>query len=191
MKYAQTAFMFGLALSSTLAACALPTPQGATASANYSDQLTAQVTAVDKTRRLMTLRGPQGNVATIKVADGVQNFNQIQVGDKVRINYMERIDVTVAGKHQPLDVIVVQSSASRAPRGQMPAGSGAVTAKRSVQIVSVDKNSHTVTFREGDGTLDSYVVQNPANYAFADGLQPGTVVDVAETAAMAISVDRV
>ena len=49
---------------------------------------------------------------------------------------------------------------------------------------------HTVTYREPDGTTDSFTVQNPANYAMADGLQPGSFVTVVETDAIAVSVDK-
>ena len=59
-----------------------------------------------------------------------------------------------------------------------------------MQIVSVDKFSHTVTFREHDGSVHSFTVQNPANYAFADGLQPGSYLTVVATDAIAVSVDK-
>jgi hypothetical protein len=34
-------------------------------------------------------------------------------------------------------------------------------------------------------------VQNPANYAMADGLQPGSYVTVVQTDAVAVSVDKI
>ncbi len=73
----------------------------------------------------------------------------------------------------------------------MPAALLATQTQRSVQIVSVDRTTHTVTFKEPDGSVYTLVVQNPANYALADGLQPGTYVVVTETQVVAVSADRV
>jgi hypothetical protein len=187
----RVACTLALLSASALAACTPATPPGATAGADYSEQMTAKVTGVNKARRQVTVQTTDGDSMTIQVADSVQNFDQIQVGDTVRVNYKERVDVRVAGNVQPIDGMIMHASEARAPKGQKPAGVGTVTAERSVQIVSVDKTSHTVTFRESDGSLDSLVVQNPANFAFADGLQPGTIVDVMDTATLAISIDRI
>ena len=79
---------------------------------------------------------------------------------------------------------------ARAPVGARPAAIWAARTQRSVQIMSVDKFSHTVTFREHDGSVHSVTAQNPANYAFADGLQPGSYLTVVATEAVAVSVDK-
>ena len=88
------------------------------------------------------------------------------------------------------DVVIVGVGADRAAKGQTPAAAMTVSAKRSVEIVSVDRSSHTVTFREPDGSVDSIVVQNPNNFALADGLRPGTIVDVTVTAVAAVVVQK-
>jgi hypothetical protein len=174
-----------------LVGCTPPTPPGATASATYNDEATATVTAVNKAKRQITLKSRDGQVATVKASDAVRNFDQISVGDTVRINYQEQISVLVKGKGAvPLDGVIVNTVGARAAAGQKPAGIGMISATRSVEVVSVDRTSHTVTFRESDGTLDSFVVQNPKNYALADGLQPGTVVDVTEAAGVAVAVTK-
>jgi hypothetical protein len=181
-------FLFALM---ALFACAPSTPPGATASATFSGQATAIVTTIDKANRLVTLRDVDGQVSTLRITDAVRNFDQIKVGDTVKVDYQERIDILVAGNVEPIRGVILNTTAIRAPKGQKPAGGWAISAKRSVQIVSVDRNSHTVTFREADGTLDSFVVQNPDNFALADGLQPGTIVDVTESAATAVSVQKI
>jgi hypothetical protein len=179
------------AIAVTFAACAPTTPPGATTSATYGNSATAQVTAVDKARRELVLQSSDGRVARVEVPPDVRNFNQIKVGDTVRISYRTRVDIAVAGNQPPVTGVTVEAGGARAPAGQKPAGLWATRTQRAVQIVSVDRNSHTVTFREPDGSLDSIVVQDPANYALADGLRPGTYVVVTETSAVAASVDKI
>jgi hypothetical protein len=43
--------------------------------------VTAQVQAVDLAKRIVTLKGPEGNVFDVKVGDEVRNLPQVKVGD--------------------------------------------------------------------------------------------------------------
>jgi hypothetical protein len=173
------------------AACTPPTPPGTTTGVTYNQTLTAKVVDINKASRGLTLQLPDGRTVPLQVSNDVQNYDQIRVGDMVNAIYQERIDVEVMGKVTPIDGVIVNAAQANAPKGQKPAGGWAISAKRSVTIVSVDRTSHTVTFRETDGSLDSLVVKNPANYPIADGLQPGTVVNVTETAALAVAVSKI
>lgn len=166
------------------------TPPGTTASAEFNDEATAKVIGIDKAHRGLTLQSPDGQVVQINVSDAVRNFDRIAVGDTVRLTVHSHIQVTAAG-NQSLPGVIVDQGGARAAPGAKPAGIWAFRTQRSVQIVSVDKVGHTVTFREPDGTLDSFTVQNPANYAMADGLQPGSYVTVVETDAVAVSVEKI
>lgn len=172
-----------------MAGCTPATPSGTTASAVFDDQATAAVIGIDRGRRGLTLKSPDGQVTQVYVTDAVRNFDRIAVGDTVRVTVHSRLQVTAAGS-VALPGVIVDQAAGRAPRGAKPAGIWAARTQRSVQIVSVDKVGHTVTCREPDGTTDSFTVQNPANYAMADGLQPGSFVTVVETDAIAVSVDK-
>ncbi len=185
------ALVIAIPVAGVLTACTPATPAGATASATYNEQVTAQVTAIDKARRQLILQSAQGQVAQVDVPAEVRNFDRIEVGDTVRVVYHSQLDVRVAGNAQPIPGVIVQSGMAGAALGEKPAGLWAVRTQRSVQIVSVDTASHTVTYREPDGSLDSLVVQNPANYALADGLRPGTIVDVTKTDTIAVSVDKI
>jgi hypothetical protein len=178
--------------SLALGACTPATPPGATASTTFSDEAKAKVIGLDRATRAITLQDERGQTATVRASNEVRNFDQIRVGDTVTVDYQEQIDILVRGtKATPISGVIVGAGAERAAKGQKPAGAVVVSAKRSVEIVSVDRTSHTVTFREPDGTLDSIVVQNPANFALADGLRPGTIVDVTETAVAAVSVQKI
>src|SRR5271169_6791245 len=52
-----------------------------------STEVTAAVVAVDRAKRTVSLKSPDGHVSAIDVGDEVKNFDQIKVGDIVRVNY--------------------------------------------------------------------------------------------------------
>jgi hypothetical protein len=166
------------------------TPPGATASAAYNDQITAIVVGLDPPRRMITVQLPSGEAVQVDASDAVRNFDRIAVGDRVRLTVHSRIEVTAAG-NQALPGIIVDEHGATAPLGAKPAAIWASRTQRSVQIVSVDKVTHTVTFREPDGSIDSIAVENPANFGLADGLMPGSFVTVVRTDAIAVSVDKI
>jgi Cu/Ag efflux protein CusF len=54
----------------------------------------ATVEAVDLSKRTATVRGPRGNVHTMKVGDQVQ-LEKVQVGDQITVRYTEALAVSV------------------------------------------------------------------------------------------------
>jgi Cu/Ag efflux protein CusF len=54
----------------------------------------ATVEAVDLEKRTATIRGPRGNVNTLKVGDQVQ-LDKVKAGDKVSIRYTEALAISV------------------------------------------------------------------------------------------------
>lgn len=174
-----------------LSGCTPTTPIGAQTSVSAAHAVTASVVAVDKANREITLRGHDGREATFDVPPEVRNFNQIMAGDTVRLSYRARMDFLVTGSNVPVSGVEVMVGSARAPTGQMPAGLLGGRMRLTVQILSVDRNSHTVTFRLPDGSVDAVTAVNPANFVFVDGLRAGTNVLVTVTQAVAVAVDRV
>jgi len=58
-------------------------------------QITANVEAIDYQKRIITLKGPAGNIRTFKVDESVKNFDQIKKGDQVVLQYMEAFALAV------------------------------------------------------------------------------------------------
>ena len=53
-------------------------------------EITATVVAVDKATRTVTLKGPQRTVDVV-ASDEVRNFDQIRVGDRLVVKYVEAL----------------------------------------------------------------------------------------------------
>ena len=58
-------------------------------------EITAKVEKIDYTKRLLTLKGPEGNVRTIKVDPRVKRLNEVKVGDDIVLRSTEAVAVQV------------------------------------------------------------------------------------------------
>jgi hypothetical protein len=56
--------------------------------------ITASIEAIDKEQSLVTLKGPDGNVETVKVMDP-KNLEKVKVGDRIVITYTEALAISV------------------------------------------------------------------------------------------------
>jgi Cu/Ag efflux protein CusF len=56
--------------------------------------VTATIAAIDKAAGTVTLKGPEGDLTTIKARDP-QNLNRVSVGDLVQITYTEAVGISV------------------------------------------------------------------------------------------------
>jgi hypothetical protein len=54
-------------------------------------EVTAKVEAVDGINRTVTLRGPEGNVRTVKVDESVKRFDEVKPGDEVVIRHTQAL----------------------------------------------------------------------------------------------------
>src|SRR3954464_7293433 len=61
------------------------------ASATAAAELSAQVVAIEKKTRTISLRGPKGNVVDIVAGDDVKNFDQIKVGDRLMVRFLQSL----------------------------------------------------------------------------------------------------
>jgi hypothetical protein len=179
------------ALATGCVAPAQPLPPGAGTTVGYEEQASARIVAVQRTDRLITVQSPSGQQATVYVGPRVRNFGQIRAGDTVLLTYQRVLEVHVHGGTVPASGILVDQAVATAAPGERPAALWHGRTNRTVQVVSIDHNTRTVTYREPDGSLDSVVVQDPRNYWLVDRLTPGTLVDVTDYQTLAVSVERI
>jgi len=63
--------------------------------ATTTQTITATIESIDYGNRMVTLRGPSGNVRTVHVGDEVRNLDQIKKGDQVEATYTQAMAVSV------------------------------------------------------------------------------------------------
>jgi len=152
-------------------------------------QVTATVEAIDLANRLVTIRGPEGNAATLEVGPEVRNLPQVKVGDEVVVSYYAAMAAEFKKPGEVVKGVQEDVGAGRAEPGERPGGIVGRRVKATVIIESVDAKSNTVSFTGPHGMLRTIAVQDPDAQAFIKKLKKGDEVELTYTEAVAISVE--
>jgi hypothetical protein len=145
---------------------------------------TASVSAIDGAKRNVTL-DMDGKFKTITCGPEVRNFDQIQLGDKVKTTFVEALAVSIqpAGTPAGSDVTIV----TLAPKGAKPGMFMTKSFFLNGNIDKIDTKKRTVTVTTPDGKTKKMRVANTVTVY--NDLKKGDDVDVRFTEAMAIVVE--
>ncbi len=150
-------------------------------------KVTATITAIDKSNREVTIKGPKGNEVTISAGPQVKNFAALNVGDKVNIEYIEALTLEL----KKGGGLIVQRSETAglggAKAGDQPAGAGARQVTVVADVVGLDAATQTVTLKGPQRTVDLRIPDAAQFKRIAKGDQ----VEATYTQALAIAVDPV
>ena len=149
--------------------------------------VTGSIEAVDRARRVVTVRGPRGNVVDIHAGPEVRNFDQIQAGDTVAVRYYQALGlaldkVTKSAIRERIDTEV----AERAPLGARPGAAAGRRIEVVADVQAVDLKNRTVTLRGVRYTVTLAVA--PA--IKLENISPGDQVRADYIEAAAVSVEK-
>jgi len=148
--------------------------------------VTATVEAIDLDNRIVTVKGPEGNVVDIKAGDQVKNLAQVKVGDSVEITYYESIAVKVFKPGEaPQGTAATVVTERTAKAGEKPSGIAGSQVTITATIESISPNKATVTLKMADGKFKVAKIQDKKNL---DNVKVGdeVVITVTETLAIAV-----
>ncbi|MBV5316177.1 MAG: hypothetical protein JZU50_00055 [Desulfobulbaceae bacterium] len=185
--YKDILMMAAMALTLTLCACADTTPKKElqVERANVVS-VTATVDKIDLKKRIVTIRGPEGNLRKVHVGKEVVNLPQVRVGDKVTLDYVESLAVRMAQPGEVRDE--VKGLVGRAKPGDKPGYVEETETTVTATILNLDKTKETVTLKGPDGDVVVVKVQDPANL---DKVKVGDTIVITYTEALAIAVQTV
>jgi hypothetical protein len=149
-------------------------------------KITAEVVAIDKASRTVTLKGPKGNVVDVVAGDDVKNFDQIKVGDFVVVNFLQSLSLELQKTKSGATGITTQSAAVTAKPGERPAAAAGHQVTAIAKVTAVDKKAKTITLKGPRGNSVALDVQNPDQFKL---VKVGDEVLVTYTEAVAISVE--
>jgi ribosomal protein L6P/L9E len=148
--------------------------------------VSATVEAIDKEDRVVTLKGPQGNLFNVVAGPEVRNFDQIKTGDQVVVRHTEALTLELKKGGGGLRERVETDAAARAAPGAQP---GAVVTRRVTvvaDVVAVNARTQTVTLRGPKRTVELQV-RNPDQFKL---VKVGDQVEATYTDAVAIAVEK-
>ena len=147
-------------------------------------EMTAEIVAIDKDARIVTLEGEDGEIEEIVCGPEVKRFDELKVGDKVTFRYYESI---VSHIRKPGDPAPAPSSGPALVRGTGAKPSGTLSEQMSatVTITEIDAKVPSVTVKTEDGRTMSFKIADKKNL---EGVKVGDKVDITYTAAVMITV---
>lgn len=146
---------------------------------------TATVEAVDPATRHVTLKLANGTSKTLALGDQVKNFDQLKVGDKVTVGYLEGVTLELKKGGKAAVARTEQSGMDRAKPGDKPGGVAAREVHVVADVVAVDAAKHTVTLKGPMQTVE-LSVRDPEQMKL---IQKGDQVEATYTEALAVMVE--
>ena len=184
-------------ITAALAATALAQQPGATGGAIVASEpgkaaivaaaeISAQVMAIDKATRTLTLKGPKGDSVDIVAGDEVKNFDQIKLGDFVVARYAQSLSLELRNTQVAAAEPTVREEAAKAKPGERPAVGGARQVTALADVTAVDPQKSTITLKGPRGNVVTLNVRNPDQFKV---VKKGDQVEVTYTEALALSVE--
>jgi len=148
--------------------------------------MTATVQAIDLNTRIVTLKGPKGEVRDIKVGEEAVNLPQVKVGDLVTVKYYESLAIEVI-KPGAVSGAGEKSAIVRAKPGEMPGGMAARQSTVTATVTAIDKKKGTISLKGPEGKTVVAKAEDPGNL---NKVKVGDELMITYTEALAISVEK-
>jgi Cu/Ag efflux protein CusF len=146
---------------------------------------TATVEKIDLKDRKVTLLLQGGKKKTYKVGNDVQNLDQVQVGDRLKIAYTEELLIAV-GKSNEAPGAASAGTVAVAQKGEKPGVVEVNTTAVSAKVLAVNPQKHQVTLLDPDGKKKTVKVSSQITNL--DQLQPGETVDMVMTESLVVQI---
>jgi Cu/Ag efflux protein CusF len=175
--------MFGLAAALAISSVA----QAQTVKKSDSVTATATIQAIDKANRLVTLKDETGAEDTMQVSPAMKRFDELKVGDKVKVTYYESLVLQV---RKPGDPVKTAGDDAKLTKGTGPSPSATLSRQQttSVDVLAIDQKLPSITVKTADGRTVTRKVENPKNL---EGVKVGDKIDITYTQAAIMSVEPV
>ncbi|HET7032584.1 MAG TPA: hypothetical protein VFJ48_05625 [Casimicrobiaceae bacterium] len=147
-------------------------------------KVSATITAIDKATRDVTLKGPQGNEITVTAGPEVKNFDQLKVGDKVDLNYIEALTLELKKGGGLVVQRTEKVGAAGAKPGEKPAGAVGRQVTVVADVVAVDPAKQVITLKGPQRTVD-LKIRDPEQFK---RIAKGDQVEATYTQAVALEV---
>lgn len=149
-------------------------------------QVVATVEAVDQEKRIITVKGPEGNIFDIVAGENVKNLAQVKAGDLMEVTYYESVAVKVFKPGEMPQGSGATVAAERlAKLGEKPSGIVGAQATITAVVESISPKKTSVTLKMSDGKFKTVKIKDKKNL---DNVKAGDEVQIIVTEALAVAV---
>ena len=120
-----------------------------------------EIVAVDAANRIVSIKGPKGNVSEMLVDERVRNLDKVKVGDRVRLTY--RVGVALAllkGGDEIRQRVETEGAAVAAP-GEKPGAVATNVTTVVANVEAVNQKRKVVTLKGPEGKVVDVQVKDP------------------------------
>lgn len=121
-------------------------------------EVVAKVVEIDKAKRTAKLQDEAGKVFEAKAGPAAVNFDQVAVGDMVRLTLTDELVVYLDEEGAPSSE-VASSVVAAAPKGEQPGGIISGTRQVVGTVTAIDLAKHQATLEFKDGTKRTFPVR--------------------------------
>jgi hypothetical protein len=143
----------------------------------------ATIEDIDKTNRIIKLKGPEGNLVWVLADEKMKRFDELKVGDVVTATYSESVAVHLRKPGEPepdKERVIVR------PQGGKPGAKVENVKSMTVIIEDINRKASSVKVKDPDGNVHSFRVREPKRL---EGVNVGDKVDIYYTVALLLKVD--
>jgi Cu/Ag efflux protein CusF len=148
-------------------------------------KLIATVESIDLAKREITLKGPKGKVMPLSVTPEVRNLEQVKVGDRLVVTYIEALSLTLKKDGKELRSSNTKTDGVRTAAGERPGGAVAEQVTVVADVIAVDRKTHMVTLKGPKQEVDLHVA-DPAQLKL---IKVGDQVEAVYQQALAVGVE--
>lgn len=120
-----------------------------------------EVVAIDVANRIVSIKGPKGNISDMLVDQRVRNLDKVKVGDRIRMTYKVGVALALLKGGDEIREKVESIAGSRAPEGAKPGGTLVKTTTVVANVEAVNAKRKVVTLRGPEGKVVDVHVQDP------------------------------
>jgi len=149
-------------------------------------EASATVTAVDKATREVTLKMPSGHLEKVQAGEEVRNFDQIKVGDTLKIKYIESLALELKKGGKEVVGRKETGALDRSQPGQKPGGVVRREVTVVANVVAVDEAKMKVSVKNDKGEVYDFNLKDPAQVKL---VKVGDQVQATYTEGLAVSME--
>lgn len=157
-------------------------------SATQAMKLTAEVVAIDRDNRTVTLQGPEGGQRTIAVGEDAQRLDEVELGDTVLVEFLQHLSIEVVAADGARPGHGTMSAVARAPESEQPGMIATETEISMARVHEINVEQNTFKLDWGEDGIKEYTARDPENLKRA---AVGDMVVVTYTEALALQLQEV